>query len=157
MAPTVTSDSVPRRQEPRMRKSHPILSALALTILVAGCGGGGEFAQEKTVIDSATASMDTFSEAVEGTDSPDVLAGIMNTFTEELAVILPQMKEISTVHPEWETDPPEELADSFEKFAAANEAFKTSMPKMMQMAGQNQDNEALTAAMENFQATLMGM
>lgn len=140
-----------------MRKCHLILSALVLAALTAGCGGGGEFAQEKTLIEAATVSMETFSEAVNNTDSPEVLAEVMNTFTEELAVLLPQMKELSTLHPDWETTPPEELAVAFENFAASNEEFKIAMPKLMQMAGENPDNEDLQAAMENFQATLMGL
>lgn len=123
--------------------------ALAL-ILVAGCGGG-KFAEEKTLLSTVTKAMDSFNAAIGSAGAPEDVTKALGSLTGALETVLPKMKEITSAHPEWENDPPEELKGEFEKFEAATNAFRAdAMPKVMQYAKDNISNVELHTALKKF-------
>ena len=126
-----------------------LVSALVL-ILFAGCGGS-EFAQEKTVMTTATKAMETFNSAIGSSALPEDITKAVGSFSGALEKVLPKMKEMNAAHPDWETNPPEELKGTFDKFKAATDTFKgETMPKVMKAAQENADNVDLQTALKKF-------
>jgi hypothetical protein len=126
-------------------------SVLALTlILVAGCGGG-EFAEEKTLLGTVTKAMETFNAAIGSAGVPEDVTKALGSFTGVLETALPKIKELNAAHPEWENDPPEALKGTMEKYNAASSAFQNeTLPKIMQFARDNMDNAELQSALQKF-------
>lgn len=136
-----------------MQKLRFAIGMVMLLAIVGGCGGG-EFAKERTVLETVTKALDTLAGAVEGVDSPEGLAGVLDTFSGQMEKILPEMKQLTADHPEWVNSPPEELAETFDNFKAAGDKFQGAMPKMMAIIGEHGENPVLKSALEKFQGIM---
>lgn len=126
-------------------------SVLALTlILLVGCGGG-EFAEEKTLLNTVAKAMETFNAAIGSAGVPEDVTTALGSLTGVLETALPKIKELNTAHPEWEENPPEALKGTMEKFNAASSAFQNeTLPKVMEFARDNMDNAELQSALQKF-------
>lgn len=126
-----------------------ILVLLSALLIVAGCGGA-KYAKEQTVLEGMAKAMETFTSAVNSADTPALVTKALGSFTGSLEKFLPQMKTLGTDHPDWETNPPEELKGTFEKFNSAKAGFQNVMPKLTSMAQENLGDADLQGAMNKF-------
>ncbi len=132
-----------------MKKKRIAISAVIL-LLLAGCGGG-KYAEEKTMLTTVTATMETFTAAMASAGTPEDVASIIMSFTGKIENVLPKMKELTQAHPDWENNPPAELKTEFEKFKKATAKFQEeAVPKVMQFARNHADNPTLQSAIEKF-------
>ena len=137
-------------------KTHRILAVALLAVLLVGCGGA-KYVEEKTLLTTVTAAMEALTSAIDKADAPPAVAAALTAFTDKVESLLPAMKKLNTDHPEWETDPPQELEAALEKFSTASLGFQTVMPKLMQMAGDNADDPQLQEALGKFQSLVSGL
>ena len=101
-------------------------------------------------MDGLAKAMETFTSAINSADTPAGITTALGSFTGTLEKFLPQMKSLATDHPDWEANPPKELADTFAKFNTAKEGFKNVMPKLTSMAQENMGDADLQSAMNKF-------
>lgn len=125
-----------------------VVAALVL-VLLAGCGGA-KYTEEKAALSAATSAMETFSSAIQRADSPLMVAQALSAFNTSVENVLPAMKKMTTEHADWGNSPPEALKETYTQFESAKNQFQSAMPKVMEIAGQNADNEALQGAITKF-------
>lgn len=131
-----------------------LMAAVCLAALfVAGCGGA-KFAEEKTLMTTVTKAMEAFTAAMNSAETPDAAAGALGVLTGQLEKVLPAMTKFQQEHPDWDTDPPEGMADTIAKFQTASEGLQSALPKVMGMMQQNADNPVLKDAVEKFTALM---
>jgi len=132
-----------------MKTKRLIMLALVL-VLAAGCGGG-QFAEEKTLLTTVTKAMESFNNAIGSAGATDEVTKALGTFTDALETVLPKMQELNSAHPDWETNPPEELKETFDKYNVATGTFQTeTMPKVMKFAQENAGNAEFQSALKKF-------
>jgi len=125
------------------------ISALII-MLLAGCSGG-KYGEERTLLTAVTQAMASFTSSMATADTPEAVAGFLTTFTEQLEKVLPKMQELTSTHPEWEKNPPQELQAALDEFKSASSEFQSvAVPKAMQFARDHADNPALQGALEKF-------
>ena len=137
-------------------RTFQILAIGLIVMLLAGCGAA-KFAEEKTLLTAVTKAMETFTSAINAADAPPAIASALGAFTGQIEELVPAMKKLTEEHPEWETDPPDELKDTMEKFKSAATGLQGTMPKLMQMANEHADNEELQGALRKFQEVMSGL
>ena len=100
---------------------------------------------------TVTKALETITEAVSSAHGPEDFTKAIGAFTGSIEKVLPKMKELKEAHPEWETDPPEELKGTFDKFNAAADKFKDeAVPKIMKAVTDHPDDTALKDAVQKF-------
>lgn len=137
-------------------KLYRVLTAFLVAVLIAGCGAS-KFSEEKTLLTTVTTAMETFTTAMGESETPDAITAALGAFSDQLKMVLPAIMKLNQEHPEWETDPPEELADTLDKFKNAASGLQSAMPKLMQMAGQYADDAQLQDAVKEFQSVVAGL
>jgi hypothetical protein len=137
-------------------KTYRILAVTLIALLLIGCSGA-KYAEEKTLLTAVTKAMETLTASVNEAGDPSALTSAISAFSGQIEKLVPQMKQLSTDHPDWETNPPSELKDTLDKFNSASAGMKGIMPKVMQMAGQHADNAQLQDALKKFQSVVAGL
>lgn len=95
-----------------------LFTVFTIAILSAGCGGG-EYREEKRLIESHNAIVDRFSEKMEKAgSSPEMLAAI-GEFIERIGPLVPKVRALKKSHPEWEHEPPKELEKTIAEYRAS--------------------------------------
>jgi ABC-type glycerol-3-phosphate transport system substrate-binding protein len=127
-----------------------LIVAAALLVLLAGCGGS-QYAAEETLLNSVAGAMETFNSAIAAAQTPEAAVSALTQFTGSIENYAADIKALNEAHPEWETDPPEELKATMDKFEAISKSFQTeTMPKVMQIARDNPDDENVKTAVQEF-------
>jgi hypothetical protein len=137
-------------------KTYRILTVALAVMLLIGCGKA-KFAEEKTVMITATKAMETLTAAISLAGGPAEVTSAVNAFSDQIEKIAPALKTINEEHKEWETDPPPELKETVEKLMSASQGMQGIMPKLMQMASQHADDTELQGALQKFQTVLGGL
>jgi len=132
-----------------MLQKRLILVLLAALLIMTGCGGG-KYAKEETVLNSLTKAMEAFTASINSADTPEAVTQALGLFTGTLEKYLPQMKTLAADHADWETNPPDDLKVTFDKFNSAKAGFESVMPKLTAMAQDNLGDVDLQNAMNKF-------
>ncbi len=140
-----------------MKQKMMMLAIFSALLILAGCSGGAKYAKEQTVLDGLAKAMETLTSSVNSADTPDLLTKALGSFSGTMEKFLPQMKSLTTDHPEWTANPPDELKETFDKFNAAKAGFQNVMPKIMSMAKDNLDNADLQGAVNKFTSLMKDM
>jgi len=137
-------------------KTYRILTVALVAALLVGCGAA-KFAEEKTLLTTVTKAMEALTGAIEKADAPEPVIAALGTFSDKIESFVPAMKKINDEHPEWETNPPDELKGTMEKFKSATEGFQGVLPKLLQMSNDHADNPQLQDAFRKFQSVVGGL
>jgi len=138
-----------------MKKGHflPLLCALAVLLLIAGCAGKGKYADAKKVNKQYMTLVQGYMNDLDKTESAQDAAKAINRFADGMQSLWPKMKALSEKYPELK-DPnniPEELK---EMQAEAAEVGKKMGGSMMKLMPYMQDPE-VQKAQKRLQETMM--
>ena len=127
-------------------KSHNIyilVSLIAPLILLNGCGGG-KYSDAKKVTNEYADAMDDFSTAINKSNSAGDVAKAMDSFTDKMAKIAPELKKIQEKYPELQgmTTPPKELEESKKRIEEVTQKYTSSMMKLAQYVNDPQVQKA---------------
>lgn len=136
-------------------KANWILVIVLATILLFGCSA--KYQQEKTLLSTVTAAMETLTAAINNAGAPQEITSAIGAFSDQIEKLAPAMKKLGDAHPDWKTNPPSNLKDTFDKFNSASSDLQGVMPKLVQMASQYADDAELQSALSKFQSAVQGL
>lgn len=89
----------------------------ALVLGLAACGGGGKYAQAKSLINRQIAVMESYANAMEKAGSAQEVAAALNAYAAGQKDLIPAMKKFQEQFPEMkdQAEPPAELKAEMEK------------------------------------------
>lgn len=114
---------------------------------MAGCSGGGKYAEVKTLLDKQVAVMEDYVTSLEKAGSAKDVADAINRYAVASKDLMPRMKALSEKYPEMgqEKEPPAELKPLMEKLKdlgmrmgqASMKAFQYMSDPLVQAAQKN--------------------
>jgi len=128
-------------------------AVLCVVVFIAGLtacgGGGGKYSDLKPVVKKFNSNTEKFIAAMESADSAEKVASAMKDFSKVMAGLKTDMEKMEEKYPELKdmSDPPAELEEDGKKMQELMMQMGTVMMKAMQY----QDDEAVKAALEDFQ------
>ncbi len=131
-------------------KLKALLSLMILVVLMAACGGGG--APGKASMEKMAVMLETLTASLEKADSGDAVAAAMNTYSDAMEKLVPEMQKLFKEHPELKEmdkggkEIPAEYKDVIERITKASEKM---MPAMMN-ASKYMQEEVVQKAQQRF-------
>lgn len=127
-----------------------IFGGLTLFIfcLTACGGGGGKYADVKSVMKKVGEETDKFVAAMDKADNGEKVAAAMTDFAETMGEMRTELEELIKKYPELEDmeNPPEELAEEAQAFMGSWSKIMSAMMKIQQYA----DDPAVLEAQKKF-------
>ncbi len=130
-----------------MKKLVLCLTVVVFLVGLVACGGGGEYAEAKEVMEDMIGAFDGFGTAMEKANDAKAVAAALNDFLAKMEDLKPKMDELEKKYPNLKNEPPEELKDLMPKM---DEAGKKMMGAMMKI-GQYAADPEVAKAMEKLQ------
>lgn len=137
----------------RVNKIAAVLCAVIFIAGLTACGGGGgKYADLKPVVKKFNTNTEKFIASMEKADSAEKVASAMKDFSKVMAGLKADMEKMEEKYPELKdmSDPPAELAEDGQKMQELMMKMGTVMMKAMEY----QDDEAVKAALEEFQKVM---
>jgi cytochrome c556 len=129
------------------RKTWLAVALLAVFLLPALPAGAQAYKEETAVMGRMMEMMESYSRVIAAADSPEAMAKAIEGLSDQLEVILPEMKAVADKHPEWGDAPPEEMRQTMEDFKAASDSFfGGALQKAVEYANKYQDDASLQQA-----------
>jgi hypothetical protein len=103
-----------------MMKRSKTMAWMVMAVLVVGaaaCGGGGKYAQAKSLINKQIAVMESYADAMEKAGSAQEVAAALNAYAAGQKDLIPAMKKFQEQFPELkdQAEPPVELKPEMDK------------------------------------------
>jgi hypothetical protein len=137
----------------RVSRLAVVLCAVVFIAGLTACGGGGgKYADLKPVVKKFNSNTEKFIAAMESADSAEKVASALTDFAKIMAGLKTDMEKMEEKYPELKdmSDPPPEL----EEDGAKMQELMMKMGTVMMKAMEYQDDEAVKAAMEEFQKVM---
>ncbi len=105
-------------------------AAAAVAVLIAFCGCGKKYPDYSQYINDIILSQESFFEKLDASDSPEKIVKAVNEFGESLLSLEERGKKLREKYPEsasWESLPPDDLKDEWERFQVKWSEFEEKM------------------------------
>ena len=135
-----------------MKKNLTIVALSLLLVGLAACGGGGKYAEVKSVMEKQVAGMETFISGLEKASSGPEVAAAFSGYADVIKTLAPQMKALSEKYPEMknEKEMPAELKPIMDKMEELTKrlgaATMKAAPYLMDPAVQEAQKKFMEAA-----------
>jgi len=132
-----------------------LLCVAVIAVGTIACGGGGKYADAKKIIAKSNVVVGGFLEKMDSVDNAKDAASAMNSFTDEMEKIVPEMRELEKKYPELGggQSVPEELGEEGKKMMELWGKFSSVMMKIQQFA----DDPEVQKAQERLQTVMAGL
>jgi len=132
-----------------------LLCVVVVAVGITACGGGGKYADAKKVITKSNTVLADFLEKMNSVDNAKDAAAAMNSFTDEMEKIVPEMRELEKKYPELGggQSVPEELGEEGKKMMELWGKFGSIMTKIQQFA----DDPEVDKAQKRLQTVMSGL
>lgn len=134
-----------------MKRLMTVAVCVLALVLVTGCGG--KYSDVEKINEEYVGIVEGYIADLDKADDADEVVKAMNSFTDDLEVLWPKMRELADKYPELENeeDLPEELKESQDRAEEVGAKMATSFMKIMKYM----DNPDVMAAQERMGKVMM--
>lgn len=116
-----------------------------------------EYAAEMKTLAVMVKSMIDFSHRVEEAATAENITTACTRLTHNLELVGPKMRELTETHPEWDSNPPEEVREPMSRYLDALVVYSKALQKVLTFVQNNPDNKELQKAYKNLQNAIADM
>jgi hypothetical protein len=116
-----------------------------------------EYAAEMETLAVMVKSMMDFSKRVEEAASADDIINACTRLTHNLELAGPKMRELTKAHPDWDSNPPEEVREPMSRYLDALVVYSEALQKVVTYVQDHPDNGELQKAYEELQSAIAAM
>lgn len=130
-----------------MQKSTWWLSTLILFVVLNFTACGNNYGDAKKTLNKQVEIFETYVEDMDKVKSADDLVKAINTFSEEMNTMIPELKKIAEKYPELGTqsEPPAELQEEYDKISTFSEKISSTMMKNFKYMSDPKVQQAIQA------------
>ena len=134
-----------------------VIITLLFTVMGAGFTQENGFESEMATLALMVKSMLDFSRRINHAENIEEVTVAAERLAGNLETLGPLMKALTEKHPDWDTNPPQEVREPMSRYLDTLLVYNDAMQKLVAYAEENPENEELQEAFEKLKRQLLRM